>query len=95
MRDLLATLHLGEAEAIVLAGEVHADLILLDEARGRATAAQRGLVVMGALGTLLRAKRKGLLDEVKPLIGRLERELGFFISPALREDVLRQAGEHL
>lgn len=50
---------------------------------------------MGVLGTLLRAKRKGLLDEVKPLIGRLERELGFFISPALRENVLRQAGEHL
>ncbi len=83
----------GEAEAIVLAEELRAEAILIDETAGRAIAVQRGLRPLGVLGILLRAKRRGLVREVSPLLDRLRSELGFFLSPKLVEHVLRQAGE--
>ncbi len=91
--ELLATLELGEAEAIALAGEVHADALLIDETAGRAEARRRGLVPIGVLGILVRAKRRGRTKALLPLLDRLATELGFFISPAVRREILAQAGE--
>jgi uncharacterized protein len=91
--ELRETLGPGEAEAIILAEELHAEAILIDEAAGRAVALQRGLQPIGVLGTLLRAKERGLLREISPLLDRLQKELGFFISKKLRDDTLKQAGE--
>ena len=91
--ELRETLGPGEAEAIILAEELHAEAILIDEAAGRAVALQRGLRPIGVLGTLLRAKERGLIREISPLLDRLQNELGFFISSKLREDTLEQAGE--
>ena len=76
-----------------MAVEVHADAILIDETAGRAVARQRGLLPVGVLGVLLRAKHRRLILAVVPLIDRLQEELGFFISPALRAEILKQAGE--
>lgn len=76
-----------------MAEELHAEAILIDETAGRAIAIQRGLRPVGVLGILLRAKRRGLVHEVWPLLDRLQVELGFFLSPNLVEDTLRQAGE--
>jgi predicted nucleic acid-binding protein len=91
--ELRETLGPGEAEAIILAEELHAEAILIDEAAGRAVALQRGLRPIGVLGTLLRAKERGLIREISPLLDRLQKELGFFISSKLRDDTLKQAGE--
>jgi len=91
--ELQVTLGPGEAEALVLAAEVRADAILIDESAGRAEALRRGLAPLGALGILLRAKQRGLVDSLRPLLDRLQNELGFFISPELRSAVLKQAGE--
>lgn len=52
----------GEQAAISLAMEIHADLILLDDADGRKAASQRGLSVIGLLGILERAGERQLLD---------------------------------
>jgi len=90
---LRETLGPGEAEAIILAEELHAEAILIDEAAGRAIALRRGLRPIGVLGTLLRGKERGLIREISPLLDRLQNELGFFISRRLRDDTLRQAGE--
>ena len=94
-RVALLSLHLdpGEAEAIALALEVQADLILLDERRATRAARQLGLKTLGLLGVLLLAKRKGLIHQVRPLLDRLETEAGFWIAPDLRLQVLRAAQE--
>jgi hypothetical protein len=86
---LQATLGPGEAEALVLAVEVHADAILIDESAGRAAALRRGLAPLGVLGVLLRAKQRRLVDTLRPLLDQLQNELGFFISPELRSTVLK------
>lgn len=91
--ELRQVLGPGEAEAIALAVEVRADAILIDETAGRAVARQHGLFPVGVLGVLLRAKQRRLIHAVVPLVDRLQSELGFFISSALRADVLEQAGE--
>ena len=52
-----------------------------------------GLLPVGALGTLVRAKQRSLIDSVGPLIERIEGEIGFFVSQSLRAEILRRAGE--
>jgi predicted nucleic acid-binding protein len=83
----------GESEALALALEVQASAVLMDEAAGRAMARQVGLQPLGILGLLLLAKQRGLVPAVSPLMDRLEQELGFFLSAAVRAEVLRLAGE--
>jgi predicted nucleic acid-binding protein len=80
----------GEMEAIALAVSIKADLILLDEARGRRTAAEHfGLTVTGTLGVLDRAARAGLID-VADVVERL-RKTSFRASPKLYQLLLGPA----
>lgn len=83
----------GELEAISLALELGADRLLIDEQRGRAVAANLGIKTIGVLGVLLEAKRAGLIPAVRSNVDRLRKEINFFISDAVRLDVLRRAGE--
>jgi predicted nucleic acid-binding protein len=93
VQQFLLTLNSGESEALALALEVQAGLLLMDETAGRAIARQLGLTLTGTLGVLLDAKTHGLIPLIRPLIDDLENNLGFFISAKLRADVLRLAGE--
>jgi predicted nucleic acid-binding protein len=90
---LLGKLDLGEAEAIVLAVERKAGLLLIDERKGRSVASGKGIETIGLLGTLVAAQRKRLIPAVKPVLDRLIREAGFWVSAALYQEVLRRAGE--
>jgi hypothetical protein len=83
----------GEAEAIVLADEVRADGLLVDDLEARKIARRSGIRVVGALSVLVAAKRHGLIPAVDPLIERLHREINFRVSDALRRVILAQAGE--
>lgn len=91
--ELRITLDLGEAEAIALAEEIKAEAVLIDEMAGRRVAMNCGLPVIGTLGILLRAKQLGLCAQIKPLLERLQQEIGFFISASLLQKVLLQAQE--
>jgi predicted nucleic acid-binding protein len=83
----------GEAEAIALATEIQADVLLIDEKEGRSVARQAGLVVRGVVGVLLRAKAMGEIASVKAEIDALRNRAGFFIAASLEIDVLRSVGE--
>ncbi len=93
VRKLQEELDLGEAEALALAEEIHADAVLMDEAAGRNVASRLGLPVIGTLGILLRARQRGMCQELRPLLDKLQGQLRFYIAPALREKILREAGE--
>ena len=68
---LAAGLDVGEAAAIALAIETQAELLLMDERRGRAIADQQGLSVVGVVGVLLRAKTLGLVVAIGPILDDL------------------------
>lgn len=96
-RPLITALRLqldyGEAEAIALADELKADLLLVDERKARLVASQFGLKFTGLLGVLVEARQKGKIIAVKPLIDRLRTEAGFWISQELYTHVLQIVNE--
>ena len=83
----------GETEAIALARQSNADLLLMDEKRGREAARRLGLVVAGALGELLHAKLVGWIPAVRPEIVRLRQEARFFVDATVEQFILSQVGE--
>lgn len=54
-------LDLGETEAISLAKEHTDSLLIIDEMKGRSVAAHHGILIIGTLGILEEADRRGLL----------------------------------
>ncbi|RME56087.1 DUF3368 domain-containing protein [Candidatus Parcubacteria bacterium] len=89
---LLDELDLGEAEAIVLAREIRADWVLMDEKKGRRKVEQLGLQKIGTIGILLKAKEMGYIETLQPEVERL-RENGFSISQRVVDAVLERANE--
>ena len=89
---LLDELDSGEAETIVLAREIEAEWVVMDERKGRQKLVQLGLNKIGTIGILLKAREVGLLSHIKPELENLQRN-GFSLSQAVIESVLQQAGE--
>jgi len=83
----------GESQAIALALELRADLVLIDERKGSHAARQLGLATMGVLGILVEAKQRALTSSVLPLVDRLVRELRFYVSPELRRRLAKLTNE--
>ena len=83
----------GEIAALALALERNIRDVLIDETAARHLAQELGLRVSGLLAVIIRAKRRGIVKAVEPLLSRLENEANFWIGPELRERVLSAAGE--
>src|SRR6201984_430665 len=76
-------LHPGEREGIQLAQELHADLLLIDDRRGRLEAKRRAIPTTGTLGVLLEAQKRGLMD-AETAFQQLIDETSFRATPAVR-----------
>jgi len=83
----------GEAEAIALALQLKADMILMDERDGRSVAKSMGLRPIGILGVLIHAKQNGKIDSVRDILNKLRNEAGFYISDELMQTILSEIEE--
>jgi predicted nucleic acid-binding protein len=83
----------GEAEAIELARELHADRLLMDERKGRRLAVREGVPVIGLLGVVLLARRRQFIPSARALIDRLQEEAGIYLADDLKEAALASVGE--
>ena len=79
VQSLRQQLGAGEAEAIALALEAGAELLLMDERLGRDAARRLGVRAIGVAGVLLEAKRKRLIPAIKPYLDLL-RDVVAFVS---------------
>jgi predicted nucleic acid-binding protein len=85
-------LDIGEASAIALALEKVDVLLILDDLKGRKEAEKLGFRITGTLGVLFKAKKMGLITELKSYIDKLK-VVGFRLSPKIEEDILRKSNE--
>ncbi len=82
----------GEAEVIVLANELKADLVIIDERLGREFAEYFNLKVTGTIGILLKAKELGFIEKIKPLINQMI-DNGIWINKKLIDKILNIVSE--
>ena len=81
----IAQLDLGECDAIALATEMRAEVLIIDEQAGRQEAARRGLKIAGTLSVLDDADQAGLLD-FDTAVARL-RQTSFRVSQAVLAEI--------
>lgn len=93
VKSLCEYLDEGEAEAIALAKELHADLLLIDEKLGKQFAEAEAISCKGVVGILIEAKHQGLIQFVKPLLNDLIHHLKFRLSEKVYTAALQKAGE--
>jgi len=84
----------GESEAIALAVEMNADIILLDDKLARNMASGFGLKILGTVGILIWAKRAGLIDLLGTELDTLLTKANFRLSQDLIRMALREVGEN-
>lgn len=92
VNDLYQKLDKGEAEAIALFSFLKADLLLLDDLNGRRLAKAMQYPVVGTLGILVAAKRKGLIPALSPLLVELKKHR-FYITDEVIKKSLALANE--
>ncbi|MEA1868937.1 MAG: DUF3368 domain-containing protein [Euryarchaeota archaeon] len=91
-RAINTVLDEGESEAIVLALQESADLILLDDYEARELARTYGMAITGTIGVLIKAKHEGEISSIGEMLKEL-RSTGFWLSDDLYAKVLREEGE--
>lgn len=85
--------HAGEIEAMLLALELRADWLIIDEHEGRKMATSLGIKIVGLLGILIRAKQEGLIPSLRVMLDNLHHHSNFRLSQPLREKALTLVGE--
>jgi predicted nucleic acid-binding protein len=90
--DSLRDFGAGEREAILLAQQTRADLLLIDERRGEIEAKRRGISTTGTLGVLLTAGAMRLLDP-RTAFERLLAETNFRVSAPIQHSFLERCKE--
>jgi len=89
---ILEQLDRGEAETIFLSKEIDADLVLIDESIGYQITVDSGLNVVRTLSVLLKAKEKGIIPKIKPLLDEMIQN-GRWYSRLVYQNFLHRIGE--
>ncbi len=82
----------GEAEAICLAVETQADLLLIDDKKGRRLAEAEGVRCFGLPALVLAACRQQLIPSVAGFLDLMERQGNYGLSAHAKAELLRMAG---
>jgi len=82
----------GESSAIALAMEIPHSTIILDDHKARKIANQLGLSYTGTIGVIIKAKLKGIIPSIKPLVDKIK-QTNFRLTEELEHQALKQANE--
>lgn len=82
----------GESSAIALALETPNSTVILDDYKARKIADQLGLSFTGTIGIIIKAKHKGIIPSIKPILQKM-RQTDFHISDEIELQALSEAGE--
>ncbi len=83
----------GEAEAIALALELKCDLLLMDERIGTQIAREQGLLTVGLVGVLIKAKEQNIIDAIGPILTELKTTAGFWLGENLERKIKEELDE--
>jgi predicted nucleic acid-binding protein len=93
VNQLMLQLDAGESESIIMAEELNADFLLVDERKATRIANERGLTTIGILGVILLAKQQNHIPSVKLLLDDLQSKTTFHFSDFLYNKIIQLAGE--
>ena len=82
----------GEASAIAIALDLEHVLLILDDLKARKIAEKLGFKITGTLGILIKARKSGLINQVRPYLEKLQ-TAGFRISTAIEDELLKLCDE--
>ena len=82
----------GESSAIALALETPGSTVILDDYKARKIAAQLGIIYTGTIGVIIKAKLKGIIPSIKPLLEKIKKT-DFRLSGEIEIRALHEAGE--
>jgi predicted nucleic acid-binding protein len=92
LQQLATKVDLGEASAIALCYQKGSVQIILDDYKARRFAEELQLQVIGTMGIIVRAKKEGIIDSVKPVIEKIQ-ATNFRLSSKVIDLTLAGAGE--
>ena len=82
----------GESSAITLALETPNSTIILDDSRARKLDKQLNLSYTGTIGVIVKAKIKGIIPSIKPLLKKIK-QTNFHLTSAVEKEALKEANE--
>jgi predicted nucleic acid-binding protein len=82
----------GESAVLAWASSHPGCTAILDDGKGRKLAQELGLPLIGTLGVVLRAKRRGLIPHARPVVERMIAN-GMYLSPSVVQKALALVGE--
>jgi predicted nucleic acid-binding protein len=83
----------GEAEALLLARELNAQLLLTDDRQARLAARRLHIPCIGLIGMIVQAKRLGKISNVRAMLNLLETKGGLYLSDTVVATAMQLADE--
>ena len=91
-RELEEVLDVGEASSIALSLEIKDSVLIIDERKGRKIASSLNIKIIGTIGVLIQAHKKGLIKDLITVILKLVNS-GFRLSDNLLDKIIDQFGK--